>query len=228
MVDGGSAISSAIDLVRHLWPERSRLLDAGCGSGDFVRTLIEFGHDAEGCDPQAERIAEARVKVPSASFTISGAETLPYPDRSFDGVLMLQSLHHVPGELMENALVEALRCIRPRGFLAVIEPVAEGSFFEMLRIIDDETEVRAKAQEAMKSACRKGILKRHVTHNWPRRDTYASAGQVIEKLLANDPARATAIAKNRSLLESAFVRFGEPSSDGRILLHLTRADVFVA
>jgi hypothetical protein len=97
-----------------------------------------------------------------------------------------------------------------------------------LRIIDDETEVRAKAQEAMKSACRKGILKRHVTRNWPRRDTYASAGQVIEKLLANDPARATAIAKNRSLLESAFVRFGEPSSDGRILLHLTRADVFVA
>ncbi|MFN0191391.1 MAG: hypothetical protein ACKVP5_05360 [Aestuariivirga sp.] len=50
----------------------------------------------------------------------------------------------------------------------------------------------------------------------------------MDKLLANDPARASAVANNRDLLRTVFDRAGEPAEGGRVLLHLTRADVFVA
>jgi SAM-dependent methyltransferase len=67
------------------------------------------------------------------------------------------SLHHVPTELLDTALAEAARVLRPGGVLYVQEPLAEGAYFELVRAVDDETEVRAAAQAAIRRATGHGL-----------------------------------------------------------------------
>jgi trans-aconitate methyltransferase len=222
------AISSVADVARSLWPRGARLLDIGCGSGEIIRMLTDMGYQAAGAEPQAERIAEARARVPCAELSVAGAEALPFADRQFDGALMVQSLHHVPEDLMRTALAEALRCIAPGGYLAVIEPVAEGSFFEVLRLIDDETEVRAAAQRALEAACGSGLLRRHAGYQWVRRDIYRDVDQMLARIIASDPSRAAKAAQVRPALQEIFRRVGRMAEGGREMEHRTCADIFSA
>jgi len=62
---------------------------------------------------------------------------------------MFRSLHHVPKDLMDSAITEAFRVVRPNGFLYVAEPAMEGSFYRMMLPFHDERSVRTSAQEAL-------------------------------------------------------------------------------
>jgi SAM-dependent methyltransferase len=65
---------------------------------------------------------------------------------------MLKSLHHVPIPLMDRALAEVARVLRPGGHLYVSEPVYEGPFNDIVRLFNDEAVVRAAAQRAVDAA----------------------------------------------------------------------------
>jgi len=47
--------------------------------------------------------------------------------------------------------------LKPGGFVYVSEPVADGAFFDTIRMVDDETEVRARAYEALTAADQVGL-----------------------------------------------------------------------
>src|SRR5262249_8638068 len=70
------------------------------------------------------------------------------PDASVDVAVLMRSLHHVPNP--HDAFPELKRVVR--GDVYIAEPLASGEFFELMRPVDDETEVRAKAQEAITRA----------------------------------------------------------------------------
>ena len=82
----------------------------------------------------------------------AGAEAIPFPDGRFDLALMLKSLHHVPPALLDQALGEAWRVLRPDGLLYVSEPVFAGPLNEVIRLFNDEQAVRAAAQQALRRA----------------------------------------------------------------------------
>lgn len=84
-------------------------------------------------------------------------EDLPLADGVADVVTFFQSLHHVPAPRMRDALAEAARVLRPGGLVFVAEPIAEGAFFELVRPLDDETEVRRQAFEALGDAPSVGL-----------------------------------------------------------------------
>lgn len=65
---------------------------------------------------------------------------------------MLKSLHHVPLPLLDQALSEVARVLRPGGHLYVSEPVYDGPLNEIVRLFNDEGEVRAAAQAAVDRA----------------------------------------------------------------------------
>jgi ubiquinone/menaquinone biosynthesis C-methylase UbiE len=82
----------------------------------------------------------------------AGAQAIPCADATFDGAMMLKSLHHVPMPLMDEALAEVARVVRPGGWLYVSEPIYDGALNEVVRLFNDEGTVRAAAQAAVDRA----------------------------------------------------------------------------
>ncbi|MFQ5783429.1 MAG: class I SAM-dependent methyltransferase [Alphaproteobacteria bacterium] len=128
------------------------LVDVGCGAGALTRALAQRGARVLGIEPDPGQAARFRAgdETAGVSFAESGGETLPLADSSVDGVFFAHSLHHVPIALMNTALDEALRVLRSEtGFLYVIEPVMAGSYGELVRSFNDESEVQRQAREAL-------------------------------------------------------------------------------
>ena len=206
-----------------------RLLDIGCGAGVLARSLSDRGAHVAGVDPNAEALALALEAVPTGTFHTAGAERLPFADDSFDGAIFLNSLHHVPKPVMHTALEEAARVVGPAGPIVVVEPLAAGSFFLVLRPVEDETAVRTAAQETLRRAIESGAFEQLRQLNYPRRELFEDLDQFLVRIVAVDPARAAVVAERRSKVEAAFRRHARVAADRRVVLEQPmRAHVLTA
>ena len=95
-------------------------------------------------------------QLPNLHFALGGAEKIPAGDEQFDIVMMLKSLHHVPLDLMSQALHETRRVLKPGGLAYISEPIFGGAFNEILRIFHDEEQARLAAFGAVTKAIAKG------------------------------------------------------------------------
>ncbi len=110
-------------LVREADLAGKRVLDVGCGTGANLLVLAEhFGCTPAGVDSSEAMLAEARRKLPDADLRRGVAERLPFDDASFDAVLSVEMLEHLPADVREPALLEMLRVLRPGGRLIVTFP----------------------------------------------------------------------------------------------------------
>lgn len=105
-------------ILRHL-PVRSRVLDAGCGTGGLLRFLKQRGAKATGIDSSPVAIGILRRLAPDVPAQVASIEALPFPDASFDAYLAIGSWEY-PMEGPERAAREAARVLTPNG-LAFIE-----------------------------------------------------------------------------------------------------------
>jgi SAM-dependent methyltransferase len=96
---------------------RGRTLDLGCGTGGVLQHLGGFG-DAIGLDPAPEAAQYCRRR--DVPMLIGSGTELPFTDRSFDIVLALDVIEHVPDDVA--LLREAERVLRPGGVLLVTVP----------------------------------------------------------------------------------------------------------
>jgi ubiquinone/menaquinone biosynthesis C-methylase UbiE len=97
------------------------LLDAGCGTGGFLRWALElpaFGAGA-GIDVSPEGIELARRQVPGADLRVGSVTSLPYADASFDVAVCNDVLQHLGEHQAPAALRELRRVLRPGGTLLV-------------------------------------------------------------------------------------------------------------
>ena len=90
----------------------ARVADLGCGSGAFTALLARAGYDCVGLDISAKLIAVGRRKHPDIEFLEGDIEHLPFPDASFDGVLLSGVVHHFPDP--SRCAAEVFRVLRPR------------------------------------------------------------------------------------------------------------------
>lgn len=108
-------------LRRKLPAGRGRVLDAGCGTGGFIRHLESAGHGWEltGLDlsPVACELARQRtqVKIREGSLT-----TMPFWDDSYDAIVTGDVLYHI--EDVPRVLGEFARCLKPGGIVVLNEP----------------------------------------------------------------------------------------------------------
>ena len=214
---GVSAMNALSLILDALAPIAGRAtLDIGCGSGSLAASLAGKGAVVTGIDPNPDAIMAARRAVPAGTFLVGSAEALPLPDASRDGAVMLNSLHHVPSP--SAGLREASRALRPGGPLVVVEPLAYGSAFDALRLIDDETAIRAIAQEALAALLAAGVFRCGRDLTFEREERFADLDGFLARVAAVDPGRLATIAARRPEIADTFARVAAREPDGRFLL----------
>jgi SAM-dependent methyltransferase len=90
-----------------------RLLDVGCGSGEFASLAEAGGARVAGIDASPELIEIAEHRVPDGAFRVGDMEHLPYADGSFEIVTGINSFQYTAEP--PDALAEAARVTRPGG-----------------------------------------------------------------------------------------------------------------
>ncbi len=91
----------------------ARLLDVACGPGFVSGAAATRGAIVTGLDFSSAMIAEARRRNPSIAFREGDAEALPFPDASFDSVVMNFGMLHLARP--DSAIAEARRVLRADG-----------------------------------------------------------------------------------------------------------------
>jgi len=155
-LDAPVRIDDELELIASVVDLHDRdILELGCGKAQLARSLLEAwpGNRFVGLEvDERQHALNLAAPCPGLSFVHAGAEAIPFEDARFDLVLMLKSLHHVPMPLIDRALGEAARVLRPGGMLYVSEPVFAGALNEVIRLFNDEQTVRAAAQDALRRA----------------------------------------------------------------------------
>ncbi len=186
----------------------STIVDVGCGGGALTHRLAADGARTVGVDPSAAAIAQASANAGAGErYVVGRAEELPLADRHADTVTFLNSLHHVGSAALAQALAEARRVLRAGGVLYVQEPLAEGHYFELVRLIEDETAVRAAAQRALRDAQGRGLeLAKELEYEAPIHLRDFAAFQ--RRMVLTDPERAQILETRATEIEQRFYAAG--------------------
>jgi 2-polyprenyl-3-methyl-5-hydroxy-6-metoxy-1,4-benzoquinol methylase len=126
----------AIGLTReHFRHPGQRLLDFGCGPGEFSLLYAKLGYQVSAFDLSQNNIAIARERAEKyqlaerTSFSVGIAEELEYPSDHFDVIVGIDILHHVD---IARAIDECARMLKKGGIAIFHEPLQVPAF-ERLR-----------------------------------------------------------------------------------------------
>lgn len=112
-----------VDLARTHFGDASRLkvLDLGCGVGNYHGLLQHSFNELHGVDVSAACIEEAASRYPGVEYRVYDGSRLPYPDASFDLAYTVCVMHHVPERNWPEFVAEMHRVLRPGGLALVFE-----------------------------------------------------------------------------------------------------------
>jgi SAM-dependent methyltransferase len=86
----------------------TRVLDAGCGSGEFCAQALALGARVSGIDASDGMLALARRRAPEADLRVGDIARLPYEDDAFDVVTAFNAVQFtddIPAAIAELARV---------------------------------------------------------------------------------------------------------------------------
>jgi ubiquinone/menaquinone biosynthesis C-methylase UbiE len=111
----------ARDIIAHFGLEAGlRVLDVGCGKGFLVKDLMLECPSLEAYGLDISRYALMHCEKDLVGrLHLGSAETLPFPDGSFDCVLSINTLHNLPRPRALCALREVQRVSKGRAFVQV-------------------------------------------------------------------------------------------------------------
>ncbi|GEM_PF-1083611 len=112
-----------------------RVVDLGCGDGDFVALLAEQGHEALGVDSDAQEVAYARsANIPVAEADVfdwltAEADAVEKGERpAWDGVFSAHLVEHLRYERVLDLIRLSYRILRPGGKIILATPNVRGLF----------------------------------------------------------------------------------------------------
>ena len=107
----------AFDVTEH-YGRGLKILDVGCAKGFLVGDLNPYG-DVYGVDVSRYAVVEQPHSDVVGRLHLGLADDLPFPDKSFDLVLSLDTLHNLSRERCKRALQEIMRVSRGAAFVKV-------------------------------------------------------------------------------------------------------------
>jgi len=112
-----------VALIRRLTSlQRGLVLEAGCGSGLFLRHLRDAGYAVEGVETSAADVQYARDQI-GLTVHAGALETLPLELAHYDAVVMVYVLEHIPDPAATLARIHQL--LKPGGWVVLGLPVMD-------------------------------------------------------------------------------------------------------
>ncbi len=110
-----------LDELAALLPAAAKVLDLGCGAGvPACRLLAERGFEVTGLDVSSVQIARARSLVPGANFVQADMATWDCDAGSYDAIVTLYALIHLPVDDQRCLFPRTARWLCPGGYLLAI------------------------------------------------------------------------------------------------------------
>lgn len=130
-IDGGVALSLIAEAASRTTPDAARILDVGCGAGNFtlrLRGKLPFRH-ATLVDLSLPMLTRARERISAAGVEVEthhrDVREVEFPEGSFDIIVAAAVLHHLREETEWEAVFRNLsRWLRPAGALWVFDLMA--------------------------------------------------------------------------------------------------------
>ena len=203
-------------LGKHLDFEHSRILDIGSGGGELSFALSHKGAKVTGIECSREQMKRAIARQgKDCNFMFSVGENLPFRDSRFDATVFFNSIHHIPEDSMETAISEAISVTKSGGMVYVAEPLTEGACFELDSPVEDETIVRAQAQQCLNKTIRShskfyedGEERYEVYFDYQNFEEYK------DEMLRFDQSRKPRFEKLEVLMRSCFQELGKSTDHG--------------
>lgn len=103
-------------------PRGARILDGGCGLGEWVVALQKESYDVVGMDISRPTVEQLVRMFPTSEFVFGDIRRTDYPNASFDAYFSWGVFEHFeagPGDCLR----EALRILKPGGMLFISVPL---------------------------------------------------------------------------------------------------------
>lgn len=98
-----------------------RLLDVGCGSGEFLAGMAQLGWEAIGTDFDEQAVVAAK-RHRTIQVVCGGLAEQQFPDDCFDAITLSNVIEHVPDP--HDTFREFARILKPSGRLVIVTPNA--------------------------------------------------------------------------------------------------------
>lgn len=164
---------------RHLPPQCERALEIGCGTGVFSRLLAAHAQNVFAVDlsPQMIRLARQQsIDYSNIEYATADVMRLSLPAESYDCIVSLATLHHLP---LEQAVLKMKDALKPGGVLIIHDLIADD------RIIDKVKNMLAYPVSAARRFSKTGRLRapREVREAWKEHgkgEVYLTLNEVKE------------------------------------------------
>jgi cyclopropane fatty-acyl-phospholipid synthase-like methyltransferase len=94
----------------------ARVLELGCGAGEPCTRILAERFEVTGVDISAEQLSRARRRIPKARFVRADLTALELEPESYDAVVAIYVLNHVPRELLDDLLRRVAGWLVPGGY----------------------------------------------------------------------------------------------------------------
>lgn len=111
---------SRFRFASRLSPDPGRILDVGCGTGEFLKDMKQAGWDVWGNEVSEGTVEQARENVGEDRVYLGTLQDCRFPSRYFDMVTLWYVLEHLREPYL--ALMEVRRILKPEGILIVEIP----------------------------------------------------------------------------------------------------------
>jgi O-antigen chain-terminating methyltransferase len=135
-------VRKGLEFYKPFFAGLGRVLDIGCGRGEFLEVMRESGVEAVGIDLAEESVAQCRAKGLDAEL----ADLFPYlaaqPEGAFDGIFSSQVVEHIDAARLPEMIRLCAARLRPGGVLAIETPNPECLAIFATHFYLDPTHVR--------------------------------------------------------------------------------------